>query len=97
MARDPLSDALEHLEDVCIHTRDDACTWVRFGSRMRSVITSETSHEWPSLFGCDSSEQEAINLVKRWRHAPPALKARLITALDLWLLRLRLEWNIEDV
>ena len=93
---DPLSDALEHLEDACIHTRDDARTWVRFGSMMRRVIASEPSKEWPDLRELDAAEQQAVELVNKWRRAPPPLKARLIKARDLWLLRLRLEWDVED-
>jgi len=62
---------------------------------MRGVIASEPSKEWPDFGELDTAEQQAVELVNRWRRAPPPLKGRLIKALDLWLLRLRLEWDIE--
>lgn len=96
MMTDRLNDALKHLEEVCIHTRDDACMWVRFGNKMRHIIASDSSSDWPGMRGSDGDEQDAVVLVNKWRRAPPSLKAPILNALDLWLLRLRVEWNIED-
>ena len=94
MTTDPFDDAMRLFENGVIRTQADACFWVRFWSSMRPVIASRSPQASPNLPLCDAYAKEFVDLIAEWRHTPDPLKARLLTALDLWLLRLRLEWNI---
>jgi hypothetical protein len=70
--------------------------WVRFFSSVRTVILAEPSQVRPILSELDVDAHDILQLLDTWRHATSIDKALVVNAIDLWLLRLRLEWNIEE-
>jgi hypothetical protein len=92
---DPLESVLQQLE-AAIRTQDDARQLVGLLSSVRRVIATEPSPSWTWLHGRDANEQQLLDIVDEWRHASATFKARLVNALDLWLTRVRLEWNIDQ-
>jgi hypothetical protein len=84
-----LNNVLQRFEQEGICTRDDARRWVRFFSSIRNVLADERSQ-------INMDDPDLSNLVGVWRRAPMANKVAVVSALDVWLLRVRLEWRIDE-
>lgn len=96
MTIDRLNTALRRFEDVGITTLDDARECVQFFSSIRAAILAESSQVRIARRGRGADGHEILQLLEEWRLATATSKADVVCALDLWLLRLSLEWNIDE-
>jgi hypothetical protein len=71
---------------------------VQFFSSIRKVIAAEPPPSGTALggFDADAEKQAFLELVRGWQDAPVVSKAAVIGAIDVWLLRLSVEWDIDQ-